>query len=513
MSINIEKIAVIGVGTMGAGIAQIAIQSGHEVWLYDAKDGAAQAAQAKLQLTLNQLADKGKFSHAQAEQDLARLHIAERLEDLAECDLVVEAIIEQLEIKQNLMQQLESVLKPDAIIASNTSSLSITAIASTCQQPERIVGYHFFNPVPLMKVVEVIQGFYTRDDLVEALVALSHKMGHRPVVAKDTPGFIINHAGRAFGSEAYAILSEQVAPFYEIDRIYREGIGFKMGPFELGDLTGMDVSHPVSESIYQQYYHEPRYRPNINTRQRFIARQLGRKTGQGFYDYRSGQKQGDVLPQQLPRLSHYPSVWIGADFDQDRQALEQYLTAHNIKLDHERTPQAQSLVLLACYGEDATSAARRYGVDPRQVVCIDLLYGLNKHRTLMPSLITAPHLLEAAHSIFNLDGQSLSIINESVGFVAQRVMAMIVNLGCDIAQQNIASVDDINAAVRLGLGYPHGPIEWGDVLGADKILTILQRMSEITHDPRYRPSPWLRRRVELGLKLVHQTHQQQEQAA
>ena len=513
MSLHIEKIAVIGVGTMGAGIAQIAIQSGHEVWLYDAKAGAAQEAQQKLSQTLKQLADKGKFSHAKAEQDLARLHIANALSDLSDCDLVVEAIIENLEIKQDLMLQLEQVLKADAVIASNTSSLSITAIAAKCQQPERVAGYHFFNPVPLMKVVEVIQGFYTRDDIVQALVQLSEKMGHRPVVAKDTPGFIINHAGRAFGTEAYAILSEQVAEFYEIDRIYRDGIGFKMGPFELGDLTGMDVSHPVSESIYQQYYHEPRYRPNINTRQRYIAKQLGRKTGQGFYDYRSGQKQGDVAPVFVSRLNDYPSVWLGADFAQDAEELKRYLNAQQIRLDTQAQPQANSLVLLACYGEDATTAAQRYGVNPEQVVCIDLLYGLDKHRTLMPSLVTAPHLLHAAHSIFNLDGQSLTVIEESLGFVAQRVMAMIVNLGCDIAQQKIATVDDINAAVRLGLGYPYGPIEWGDVLGGEKILTILERISQISHDPRYRPSPWLRRRVQLGLKLNHQPQHQQEQAA
>ena len=514
MSLHIEKIAVIGVGTMGAGIAQIAIQSGHEVWLYDAKAGAAQQAKQKLSQTLQHLADKGKFSHAKAEQDVARLHIAEELTDLSDCDLVVEAIIENFEIKQDLMQQLEAVLKADAVIASNTSSLSITAIAAQCQQPERVAGYHFFNPVPLMKVVEVIQGFYTRDDIVQALVQLSEKMGHRPVVAKDTPGFIINHAGRAFGSEAYAILSEQVAEFYEIDRIYRDGIGFKMGPFELGDLTGMDVSHPVSESIYQQYYHEPRYRPNVNIRQRYIAKQLGRKTGQGFYDYRSGQKQGDVAPVAVGRLKEYPSVWIGADFAQDAEALKNYLTAQHIHLDTQSQPQAQSLVLLACYGEDATTAAQRYGVNPAQVVCIDLLYGLDKHRTLMPSLVTAAHFVQAAHSIFNLDGQSLTVIEESVGFVAQRVMAMIVNLGCDIAQQKIASVDDINAAVCLGLGYPYGPIEWGDVLGAEKILSILERISHISHDPRYRPSPWLRRRVKLGLKLTHQkTPFQQEQAA
>lgn len=502
MSIHIQRIGIIGSGTMGAGIAQIAIQSGYDVWLFDSKSGAAEQAQAKLQNTLNGLASKGKFSQEKADQDIAHLHIAHSLDDLKDCDLIVEAIIENLEIKQKLMQQLEQIVSEQTILASNTSSLSITAIAAACQRPEQIAGYHFFNPVPLMKVVEVIQGFHTRPEIIEALTALSYQMGHRPVQAQDTPGFIINHAGRAFGSEAFAMLLENVASISEIDRIYRDGIGFKMGPFELADLTGLDVSHPVSESIYHQYYEETRYRPNVITRQRYIAKQLGRKTGQGFYDYTTGQKQGDIAAVFVEKLTAYPSIWLAADFAGDEQILRDYLNQFDLTIENSATPSEQALILIASYGEDATSAALRYQVNPEQVVCIDLLYGFNRHRTLMPSLVTQPELVHAAHSIFNLDGVSLSMIHESVGFVAQRVLAMIINLGCDIAQQGIASVDDINAAVRLGLGYPYGPIEWGDVLGANKIFLILERMTQITHDQRYRPSAWLRRRTQLNLSLT-----------
>lgn len=506
MAVQIQKIGIIGVGTMGAGIAQIAIQSGHDVVLFDAKGGAAEQAYEKLAKTLSTLADKGKFSHEKVAEDIAHLSIAAQLSDLKACDLIIEAIVENLEIKQQLMQQLEQIVKPTTILASNTSSLSITAIAANCREPERIAGYHFFNPVPLMKVVEVIEGFNTRTDILDALTQLSIKMGHRPVRAKDTPGFIINHAGRAFGSEAYAILNENVTPFYEIDRIYRDGIGFKMGPFELGDLTGMDVSHPVSESIYAQYYQEARYRPSVITRQRFIAKQLGRKTGKGFYDYTSGLKQGDVAAVWRAKQVHYPSVWLATDYSDDRQALMQYLQKFNLQIEQTERPSADVLILIACYGEDATAAAIRYQVAPEQVVCIDLLYGLDKHRTLMPSFVTRPELTQMAHSIFNLDGVSLSVIAESVGFVAQRALAMIVNLGCEIAQQGVASVEDINIAVKLGLGYPYGPIEWGDQLGAEKILRILDRMTAITRDPRYRPSPWLRRRVQLHLPLIHTPH-------
>ena len=502
MSDQIETIAVIGVGVMGSGIAQIAAQSGHVTYLYDAKAGAAEQAKAKLAVTFQKLVEKNKISTEQARAANDNLLIAEQLEDLKNCDLIVEAIIERLDIKQSLMKQLEEIVPEKTILASNTSSLSITAIAANCQHPERVVGYHFFNPVPLMKVVEVIQGLKTDPRIVDTLNELSRTFGHRPVVAKDTPGFIINHAGRAYGTEALKILNENICDISEIDRILRDGVGFRMGPFELMDLTGLDVSHPVMESIYHQYYEEARYRPNPLTKQMLDAKQLGRKVGQGFYNYTTGSKTGEQPAQIVARLEQYPSVWIGADFPSDHQQITDYLTSQSIKLDTSTVPQTDSLCLLACYGEDTTQAAQRFKVNPEQTVAIDMLYGIQKHRTLMPSLATKNDYIQAAHSIFNLDGAVVSVIAESIGFVAQRVLAMVINLGCDIAQQNIASVDDINAAVRLGLGYPFGPIEWGDHIGSKKILLTLERMTTLTHDPRYRPSPWLQRRVALNLPLT-----------
>ena len=502
MTQQIKTIAIIGVGVMGSGIAQIAAQSGHSTYLYDAKTGAAQQAKEKLAATFQKLLDKNKITTEQADAANANLLIAHELSDLKDCDLIVEAIIERLDIKQSLMDQLEAIVPETTILASNTSSLSITAIAANCQHPERVIGYHFFNPVPLMKVVEVIQGLKTDPKHVETLNQLSRVFGHRPVVAKDTPGFIINHAGRAYGTEALKILNENVTDISEIDRILRDGVGFRMGPFELMDLTGLDVSHPVMESIYHQYYEEARYRPSPLTKQMLEAKQLGRKVGQGFYDYHTGSKTGETPAKVVERLDRYPAVWIAADFTDDKKLLEAYLTAQNIQLDNGATPQADSLCLLACYGEDTTHAAQRCNANPVHSVAIDMLYGIEKHRTLMPSLATKADYVQAAHSIFNLDSAIVSTISESTGFVAQRVLAMVINLGCDIAQQNIATVDDINAAVRLGLGYPYGPIEWGDVLGSDKILLILNRISKLTYDPRYRPSPWLQRRVALNLPLT-----------
>lgn len=502
MNLSIHTIAIIGSGVMGTGIAQIAILSGHTVIFFDAKAGAAQSATERLNATLNKLVEKNKITSEQATQAISRLHVANTLEELNTVDLVIEAIIENLAIKQQLLAQLEDVIPAHAIVASNTSSLSITAIAAHSPNPERIVGYHFFNPVPLMKVVEVIPGIRTRPDIVTLLVDLSYKMGHRPVIAKDTPGFIINHAGRAYGTEALKILTENVANTHDIDQILKQTLDFKMGPFALMDLTGLDVSHPVMESIYQQYYQEPRYRPNVLTKQMLIAKQLGRKTNQGFYRYENGQNLDHQDAVIIEKLTQYPKVWIAADFEADQQILIDYLNAQNINIDTADIAAPDSLILVASYGEDTSSTIQRLNLDATRTIAIDLVAGLTAHRTLMPSLISKIEFIQAAHSIFNLDTGTVTVIQESIGFVTQRVIAMVINLACDIAQQAIATVDDINAAVRLGLGYPYGPIEWGDVLGKEKILLILERMSAITHDPRYRPSPWLQRRVKLNQPLV-----------
>jgi len=254
-------IAVVGTGAMGRGIAQIAAQAGSTVTLYDQQPAAIAAAQQSIAEQWDRQVEKGRLDATTAAAHKARLRAATGLKDLADCDLIVEAIVEKLEVKAALFAELESIVRADAVLASNTSSLSITAIAAKLQRPQRVAGYHFFNPVPLMKVVEVIAGLKTDPAVCAALSDYARQMGHTPVAAQDTPGFIVNHAGRGYGTEALRIVSEGVADFATIDRILRDQVGFKLGPFELMDLTALDVSHPVMESIYRQYYDEPRFRP------------------------------------------------------------------------------------------------------------------------------------------------------------------------------------------------------------------------------------------------------------
>lgn len=500
----IKNIGVIGAGIMGIGIVQIAIQANYHVYLYDAQHESAKNACEKLNVTLNRLVEKNKISPSELRQALSNLHIVENIQELQVCDLIIEAVIEKLDIKQALMKQLEQIVTAQCILASNTSSLSITEIAAQCQHPERVAGYHFFNPVPLMKVVEVIQGLHTHVEITQQLAHLARSMGHCPVLTKDTPGFIINHAGRAYGTEALKILSENVTSVPEIDLILKKSLGFKMGPFELLDLTGLDVSHPVMSSIYNQYYQEPRYRPNVLTQRMLIGKKLGRKTGEGFYQYH------DQVQQEIPIFRKYAAkyhplkaVWLSTDFEDDFEELSVYLNQKNIQINPNPQPDTDDLIIVANYGDDATHSALRLGINPEQLVCIDMLGNFEQCRILMPSLITKPEMIEVALYIFSQPNCETMVIEESLGFVSQRILAMVVNLACDMAQQKIATVEDINIAVKLGLGYPLGPIEWGDSVGKDKILLILDRISRISQDPRYRPSPWLQRRCKLNLPLIH----------
>lgn len=501
-----KQAGIVGTGAMGRGIAQLLAQSGVPVRLFDSNPEAVAAAIAQIGDTFTRLAEKGRMDPAAAKSASARLQPAASLQALAGCDLVVEAIVERLDAKRALFAELEAIVGEGCVLASNTSSLSVTAIAAGCARPQRVVGWHFFNPVPLMKVVEVVNGARTEPGIVDDMVALSRATGHLPVVAQDTPGFIVNHAGRAYGTESLKALSEGVADIPAIDRILREqvgfdGSGFRLGPFELMDLTGLDVSHPVMESIYRQFYDEARFRPSVITAQRVAAGLLGRKTGEGFYRYADGKQESPAEPP-APSVAVLPPVWVAPG---PRQALVAETAAGlGATIETGEEPSAAALVLVAPLGLDATAAAG--GLPAERVVAIDTLFpiatGACQRRVLMTTPATKPEWRDAAHALFAADGARVSVLRDSPGFIAQRVVAMIVSVATEIAQQRIASPADIDTAVRIGLGYPRGPLTMGDMLGASTILEILANMHRLTGDPRYRPGAWLRRRAQLGLSLL-----------
>ncbi|OEC45281.1 3-hydroxyacyl-CoA dehydrogenase [Pseudomonas sp. 1D4] len=496
---EITCLGVVGCGAMGQGIAQLAACAGLQVRLHDMRPDAAAQARERILAELEKQRDKGRVSDAQLEQARVGLLPVEGLQGLAGCQLVVEAIVEELPAKQALFRQLEALLGGEAILASNTSSLSITAIASACEAPGRVAGLHFFNPVPRMRLVEVIPGLATDEHVVERLLALVRRLGHQAVRVQDSPGFLVNHAGRAYGTEALRILAEGVAAPAEVDALLRDGAGFPMGPFELMDLVGLDVSVPVMESIYRQFYEEPRYRPHPLLRQRLTAGYLGRKSGRGFHRYPAV---AEPVPQPRASGPRMP-VWLGLDEGFDAALLRPWLSGLGAELEEGERPSADALCLLAPLGLDATEAALHFELDPTRVVAFDALAERASHRCLMPTPATGAGCLEAARALFAADGARVTVIRDSAGFVVQRTLAGIVNLACDIAQQGIATPTDIDLAVRLGLGYPHGPLAWGDRLGPARVLSILQRLQALSGDPRYRPSPWLRRRARLGLSLLH----------
>jgi 3-hydroxybutyryl-CoA dehydrogenase len=426
------------------------------------------------------------------------------LQDLAGCALVIEAVVERLDVKKSLFTELETIVGADAVLATNTSSLSVTAIASALKRPRRFAGYHFFNPVPLMKVVEVIAGLKTDPQVCEDLAAYAREMGHTPVQAQDSPGFIVNHAGRGYNTEALRVVGEGVADFATIDRILRDQVGFRLGPFELMDLTGLDVSHPVMESVYRQYYEEPRYRPSVITAQRLAGGVLGRKTGEGFYRYVEGKAQ--VAPEPpAPVVEEMPPVWVSTRAAR-RAELLQLLKDLGAKVETGQSASPQALTLVAPLGFDITTVAVVERLDPARTVGIDLLIddAATRRRVLATNPATRIDMRDAAHALFARDGKPVSVIRDSGGFVTQRVVATIVNIACDMCQQRVCTPKDLETAVTLGLGYPLGPLAMGDRWGPTNVLEVLFNLQTVYGDPRYRPSPWLRRRGAIGLSLTHE---------
>lgn len=504
MQIQFKTTGIVGTGAMGRGIAQIAAQAGSKVLMFDNQREASEQARAGIFAQWDRLCTKGRLDEAQVSLYKSRLGCAENLQDLSDCDLVVEAIVERLDAKAGLFAELEGIVGGATVLATNTSSLSVTAVAARLKNPERFAGLHFFNPVPLMKVVEVIGGIKTDTQVCASLAAYARQMGHTPVRAADTPGFIVNHAGRGYGTEALRIAGENVADFATIDRILKDQVGFRLGPFELMDLTALDVSHPVMESVYRQYFDEPRYRPSVITAQRLAGGLVGKKVGQGFYRYVDGIAQVPAEPA-VPVVHTMPPVWVSPRAARRTQLL-QLLKNLNAQIETGQAPSPTALTLVAPLGFDVTTVAVVERLDPARTIGIDMLVDddTTRRRVLATNPATRADMRDSAHALMSRDGKAVSVIRDSGGFVTQRVVATIVNIAADMCQQAICSPADLETAVKLGLAYPSGPLGMGDLYGPASVLEVLFNMQTVYGDPRYRASPWLRRRGALGLSLLHE---------
>lgn len=493
-------VGVLGAGTMGRGIAQVAAVAGVSVRWFDTDGAQLDSGAEFVRNMLARAAERGRMSTGAADTAMARIRRVEGMDGFAGCHLVIETVVENLEVKREVFAALEGIVAEDCILATNTSSLSVTAIAAATSRRERVAGMHFFNPPPLMRLVEVIGGLHTAPAVVEVLVAIGERLGKHPVRCQDTPGFVVNHAGRAYGPEALRIIGEGICQHVDVDRVMKQAAGFRMGPFELLDLVGIDVAHSVMEAIYHQYYEEPMYRPSVIGEQRKAGGLHGRKTGAGFYVYDNGRP---VVPREpAPPPARHVKVWVSPANSRGAALLRRIFSEAGADVDAGAAPAADSICVLAPLGTDATTSAVAEAVDPTRSVAVDTLFDCAGRRTLMTTPVTDASCRDAVHGLLASDGTPVTVIKDSPGFVAQRIVALIVNIACNMAQQRVADPIDIDTAVKLGLNYPMGPLEFGDALGAARIVEVLRALHGCYGDPRYRPSPWLVRRAALGVSLL-----------
>ncbi|WPZ34217.1 3-hydroxyacyl-CoA dehydrogenase [Thalassobaculum sp. OXR-137] len=487
-------IGVVGCGAMGQGIIQVALQGGMKVVAHDAMDGGAKAGAEKVVGRLDRLVEKGTLEADAAAAMKDKLVVAKGVEDLAPCGVVVEAVFEDIEVKRALFTAIEGVVAEDAIIASNTSSLPIGSIARVCKNPGRIAGLHFFNPVPLMRLVEIIQGPATDDAVIEKLVTVGKRFGRTPVVVKDSPGFLVNLGGRAFTTEGLHLDHEAVATPAQVDAVMRDCGHFRMGPFQLMDLTGIDVNYPVSMIVFEQFLNDPRLRTTPLHRALAEAGRFGRKTGQGHFRYDDkGQVIDPPSPDHVTDAAPASTVAVATDGD---EALAELLERAGLSV---RNDDGQLPIVAALYGEDATGFAARTGTDHTRLVAVDTTGDTSKRVTLMTAPAADPAHRDAVAAAFAKAGIAPTVIQDSPGFILQRMRAMIANLGCEMAQIALATPSDIDTAMKLGLNYPKGPLEIAEEMGVKRTYEILSAIHDATQDPRYRPSLWLRRRALLGL--------------
>ena len=491
--------AVFGAGTMGRGIAQVCAQAGLTTLLFDSRDGAVNEAIAAIDKGLEGLVSKGRITADDRQGVVGRLKPIRSFDEAKGAGIAIEAIVEDLGAKRELFRELEKHLAPGAVLATNTSSLSVTEIAAGCQRPERVGGLHFFNPPPVMRLVEVIGGLRSDPALAEALVGFVKRLNKHPVVATDTPGFVVNHAGRAYGPEALRIVSQGIATSREVDLLMKESAGFRMGPFELLDLVGGDVTHAVMVSIFEQYFAEPMYQPSAQMAVRVAGGLLGRKSKQGFYNYNgsSAESPPTVAVDARPMPD---AAWV-ANEDGGRE-LADWLKTSAIKVQLGGEPAPDIVCFVTPLGEDASNTAIRLGLDPSRTIAVDMFGRFAGRRTLMKTPLTKAEILGAAVTALSAGNVPVTVVRDSPGFVVQRLLAMIVNIGTRIAELRIAAPADIDTAVELGLNYPKGPLSFGDALGPARVLAVLDGMHAITLDPKYRATTWLRRRARLGMSLL-----------
>lgn len=480
-----SPVAVVGTGTMGQGIAQVALIAGHPVRLYDAAPGRAQAAADAIGARLDRLVEKDRLTGADRDAARTRLLPAESLADLADCTLVIEAALERLDVKQELFRELEGIVGEDCLLATNTSSLSVTAIGGALANPGRFVGLHFFNPAPLLPLVEVVSGFASDVTSATRAYETARAWGKTPVACADTPGFIVNRIARPFYAEAFAVHEAQGADPATIDAVLRECGGFKMGAFELTDLIGQDVNESVTHSVWQSFFQDVRFTPSLAQRRLVESGRLGRKSGHGWYDYAEDAERDEPHTAERGR----PPAYVVAEGDLGPASeLLALIQEAGIAVREEDEDHGTRLVLPS--GGQLALADGQTSVEFRDVVYFDLAldYRRATRIALSASQDTSPQTLAEATGLFQALGKDVSVIGDVPGMIVARTVARIVDLAHDAVAKGVATEEDIDTAMRLGVNYPLGPFEWSRRLGRNWAYALLDDLHLRDPSGRYAPS-------------------------
>jgi 3-hydroxybutyryl-CoA dehydrogenase len=545
---EITRLGVVGAGTMGAGIAQLAAGAGCEVVLCDLSTEVVERGIGRVRAGFDRMVERGRMTAEARDAALGRIRTATALGEFRDAQVVIEAVSEDLGLKRQIFAELARICAPEAVLASNTSSLSITAIANGVERPERVAGMHFFNPAPVMALVEVIGGALTSPATLDTIAALAERLGKTPVRAQDTPGFIVNRVARPFTGEALRIVGEGIATAPQVDRIVRAA-GFRMGPFELLDLVGLDVNFAVHQAVYEQTFLEPRYRPQQLQARMVAAGLLGQKSGRGFYRYADGQRVVEEHPDpyaDIGPLSRVANVLIAGhgpvadDLALALQAAGQevitYSTEESTTLMNAGIPRARRLrdVLLtttlaieAVLGPRELKRAYWYELDdslPPQIPILSLAlgqgatelgsWGSRPERVvgvgfagsfattpiveLGRGLRTAESAMRRSVAFLRRMGKEVAVVGDPPGQVLTRILSCLVNEAAFALEEGIATTADIDTAMRLGLNYPAGPIEWSSRLGLESVVTTLDGLHAYYGEERYRVAPRLRRALHAG---------------
>jgi len=472
---------------MGSGIAQLAVAAGFETRLHDPDQQALFKGTSALRDGLDKLGQKGRLGGT-ADEAFGRLRPAAALNELAGCELVIEAAPERPELKRELFSQLSEICGEETVLATNTSSIPVTSLAGAAARPENVVGMHFFNPPPLMKLLEVIPADQTGEHALAMATATGEAMQRRVIVAADGPGFLVNRCGRPFGAEALRIVQEGLATPAQVDRICRVGGDFRMGPFELMDLVGIDVGLEVAKSFTELSFGEPRWKPSPLQARMVAAGRLGRKTGRGWYEYGEGAHRPDD-PEPLEAKGEAPPVCLrGVPVQLRARALEL-----GLKIDAEGAPE-----LVSCR---RASLAEQWG----SADAVGIMVGPPMATARLAELTRTPATSDAscltAEAFLTALGLHTEWVGDSPGLVLRRIVCQLVNEAAFAVAEGVGSPEDVDAGVTLGLNHPRGPFEWSELLTPDMVVETIDGLWEERHEERYRTAPLLRRAASLGISL------------